>query len=80
MALLRKGQVYRCQNLDCRAEVEVKNSSRQGTLNPRCCCGAEMKRPYSKPALRRIDEKEAANLAVHFGGKVPLPLVHPSRL
>lgn len=54
--MMRNGQLYRCQNPACAAEIEVKKCSIEGHLNPRCCCGAEMKKPYAKPALRTLDK------------------------
>jgi len=58
--ILRKGQRYRCQNLECTAEIEVTKDSVEGSSNPRCCCGAAMKKPYTKPVLRMLDEDKAA--------------------
>lgn len=49
--ILRERQVYRCQNSECGAEVQVLKASVEGAAKPRCCCGAEMKRPYSVPAV-----------------------------
>ena len=43
------GQLYRCQNPNCR-KVAVLDSTKQS--NPRCTCGSEMKKPYSKPQVR----------------------------
>jgi hypothetical protein len=59
MRTMQSGQVYRCQNVECRAEIEVKRASIEGPSNPRCCCGAEMKKVYSKPVLRTIDKDPA---------------------
>lgn len=39
-----------------------EESSIEGSSNPRCCCGAEMKKVYSKPVLRELD-KDAAVVA-----------------
>jgi hypothetical protein len=50
------GELYRCQNPDCRSEIRVSKSSIEASLNPRCACGAEMKKPYVKPALRELAE------------------------
>jgi hypothetical protein len=49
------GQQYRCQNLECGCEIVVSESSAEAEANPRCCCGAEMKKPYSPPAVRKLD-------------------------
>lgn len=56
---LLKGQTYRCQNRQCGAEIVIAEQSIEGETNPRCCCGTEMKKPYSPPVLRRLP-KDAA--------------------
>jgi hypothetical protein len=66
MFVMRKGDVFRCQNPECRAEIEVRRDSVEGPLNPRCCCGAEMKKRYAKPVLTVLD-KDKAGLAALFG-------------
>ena len=58
------GQVYRCQNRSCNSEVIVSKPSAQGTANPRCACGAEMKKTYVKPALSEL-HSEAELLVRH---------------
>ena len=50
------GTRFCCQNPDCRCEIEVHKTSMEATSNPRCCCGAEMKRIYVKPVLRELDD------------------------
>jgi CDGSH-type Zn-finger protein len=49
--MLRKGERLRCQNAECAAEIEVTKESIEGESAVTCCCGAVMKKPYSKPAL-----------------------------
>lgn len=39
MIAMRKGQHYRCQNPECRIEIEVRKDSIEGLSNPMCCCG-----------------------------------------
>jgi hypothetical protein len=46
------GQIYRCQNLECRCEVKVVKSSIETSANPRCGCGVQMKKAYTPPILR----------------------------
>ena len=53
--VLKKGQRYRCQNPDCGAEIEVTKDSVEGDLRLRCCCGSEMKKPYSPPVFANRD-------------------------
>ena len=54
---MQVGQSYRCQNPDCRCEIEVTKASMETVTNPRCGCGAEMKRPYEKPGFKSLDSK-----------------------
>ncbi len=60
MFMMRKGQRYRCLNPECRAEIEVTKDSAEGVSNPRCCCGSEMKKPYTKPVLKMLTKDMAA--------------------
>jgi hypothetical protein len=48
------GQIYRCLNRDCGCEIQVTKPSIEAKANPRCCCGAEMKKPYQKPLARAV--------------------------
>jgi hypothetical protein len=52
--LMIEGQIYRCQNRSCNCEVVVTKPSAEGSSNPRCSCGAEMKKPYKRPAIREL--------------------------
>ena len=52
--ILRAGQIYRCTNADCRAEIQVLKPSVEGESSPKCCCGAEMKKPYSRPTAAEV--------------------------
>jgi hypothetical protein len=52
---MTEGQMYRCQNRDCGCEVTVIKPSIESNANPRCCCGSEMKKPYSKAVLRTLN-------------------------
>ena len=51
---MTEGQIYRCQNIDCRCEIKVVKSSINCGSNPRCCCGTEMKKPYTAPVLQEL--------------------------
>lgn len=55
--LMRQGQTYRCQNRGCNCEVLVMKPSVEGLGNPRCCCGAEMKKPYVPPTIRELSSE-----------------------
>ena len=57
--IMRKGQRYRCQNPNCRDEIEVINNSGEEDSNPRCHCGAKVKKVYSKPVFRELSRLEA---------------------
>ncbi len=48
-------QVYRCQNPTCGCEIAVTKTSVETKANPRCFCGAKMKKPYSPPVLRILN-------------------------
>lgn len=52
---MTEGQVYHCQNRDCDSEILVTKASREASANPRCSCGAEMKKPYNPPVFRLLD-------------------------
>lgn len=52
---IAEGRVYRCQNRDCGCEIKVIKPSIESTSNPRCACGAKMKKPYETPVLRTLN-------------------------
>lgn len=52
--IITEGQIYRCQNIECRCEVEVVQRSIDASLNPRCCCGTKMKKAYTTPVLQEL--------------------------
>ena len=52
---MTEGQVYHCHNRDCNSEILVTKASPAANANPRCGCGAEMKKPYSPPVFRALD-------------------------
>jgi hypothetical protein len=54
---------YICQNPACRKEFERPRDSGSGkTTNPRCSCGSETKKAYSKPMVRKLSKTEASVL------------------
>jgi hypothetical protein len=56
---LERGQVWRCIDQMCGAEIHVTElSAITNGSNPRCSCGNIMKMPYSKPQLRRFEATE----------------------
>ncbi len=49
-----------CQSATCRREVTLQTVNGTGYIaNPRCTCGSEMKKVYSKPAFRELSKAEA---------------------
>jgi hypothetical protein len=52
--LMNEGQIYRCINIRCLCEVKVIRGSIEASSNPRCCCGKEMKKPYTAPVLKEL--------------------------
>ncbi|MGH9477137.1 MAG: hypothetical protein ACRD1C_12510 [Terriglobales bacterium] len=43
---MEAGERYACSNPQCGCEIEVTRSAQPGAggaLNPRCCCGREMR-------------------------------------
>jgi hypothetical protein len=50
---MKKGQRFHCQNNSCGCVVEVtKETNGNIVSNPRCGCGAEMKKVYVKPTAK----------------------------
>jgi hypothetical protein len=55
---MSEGQIYRCQNIECGCEVRVVKSSIETSANPRCTCGAHMKKAYTPPILRVLTDMQ----------------------
>jgi len=47
------GQRYRCQNPDCRAEIEMTSSDSK--TMPKCSCGALMKKVYTESVFKELN-------------------------
>jgi hypothetical protein len=68
-----------CQSAACRREITLQPGNRTGRIaNPRCTCGSEMKKVYTKPAIRELSKAEALLLpgdggpqSIHILGAVP---------
>jgi hypothetical protein len=55
----KQGQVWRCLNDACGAQLLVTESGVLGEGgNPRCCCGSSMKMPYEHPKIRFSEESQ----------------------
>jgi hypothetical protein len=58
---------WHCTNPVCGCEVLVERTGSEGGKNPRCSCGAAMKKRYVSPALTYLDFlhiEEIPNVAV----------------
>ena len=53
--LLKTGERWHCTNPACHTEIRVEAGGEVGGSNPRCCCGAVMKKRYEPPALRYLE-------------------------
>ena len=54
---LTPGGHWKCTNPECGAEIIVALAAKiEGSANPRCCCGSDMKKHYQRPALTKITE------------------------
>jgi len=53
---LKRGQVWRCINVACGAEIQVVgDAGPEDGSNPRCTCGSIMKMHYTKPQFGRAE-------------------------
>lgn len=62
--IMKAGQQWRCSNPACRCEVLVQSSAGLEGSNPRCVCGAPMKREYTPPNLTYLEFLRVDDLAV----------------
>ncbi len=75
--MMRKGQRYRCQNPNCRDEMEMMTNSAEEDSNARCHCGAKMKKVYSKPVFRELSRVDAIPRVANI--TIPSPLAPQNR-
>ena len=52
---MKTGDRWHCTNPACGCEVLVESAAREGGKNPRCSCGAAMKKRYAAPVLTSLD-------------------------
>jgi len=52
---MKTGEQWNCSNPECRCEILVQNSSETEGSNPRCVCGAPMKKKYAPPRLSYLE-------------------------
>lgn len=70
MCVMLKGQRFICENPDCWAVLQVTKDSTEGTSNPRCCCGAEMKKLDSRPIVKATNDlNSSVNSSVQAAAK-----------
>ena len=53
--IMKPGERWHCTNGACHVEVVVDSRESIEGTNPRCACGAEMKKEYSSPVFRYLD-------------------------
>ena len=53
--LMKTGQRWHCTNPACNCEILVANGVEAEGQNPRCICGALMKKKYVSPVLTYLD-------------------------
>lgn len=68
--LMRSADRWHCTNTECGCEVLVETSGEIPGGNPRCTCGAVMKKKYTSPVLScleflRVDEVHARRGGFH---------------
>lgn len=68
--LTKTGERWHCTNPACHSEVLVQRNSSCEEANPRCTCGAPMKKNYSPPHLTYLEFLRV---------ELPDPAAEPSR-
>jgi hypothetical protein len=53
--VMLSGERWHCTNSACNCEVLVESNGRIQGRNPRCPCGAIMKKQYAPPHLNYLD-------------------------
>jgi hypothetical protein len=71
--IMRRGESWHCTNRSCNSEILVQAESQSDGQNPRCSCGAVMKKKYRSPVFRYLDflRIEEPALAEHPAHPVP---------
>jgi len=64
---MARGEVWRCTNAECGCEIHVLIGARgDGPCNPTCACGAALKKPYLKPAIKKAGVQESGRLKKNY--------------
>lgn len=53
--VMKTGQQWNCTNPACHCEIVVQNTSEVEGGNPRCSCGAPMKKKYTAPVFSYLE-------------------------
>jgi hypothetical protein len=53
--MMKSGEHWHCTNEACGVEIHVESGGRIDGVNPRCVCGAALKKKYAAPVLRYLD-------------------------
>ncbi|HTQ58634.1 MAG TPA: hypothetical protein VMI32_00295 [Candidatus Solibacter sp.] len=53
--MMRFGELWHCTNPACHCEILVQSDSVSDGSNPRCVCGAPMKKKYVPPHLTYLE-------------------------
>lgn len=53
--IMRTGERWHCMNPACHCEISVQTNSALEGSNPRCVCGAPMKKSYVPPNLTYLE-------------------------
>jgi len=70
--IMKTGELWHCINPACRCEVLVQSKGVIEGSNPRCACGAPMKKKYAPPNLTyleflRVEDPVAIREGSHKG-------------
>lgn len=52
---MKAGEQWNCSNPACGCEIVVQHSSVREGGNPRCVCGAPLKKKYAEPRLSYLE-------------------------
>jgi hypothetical protein len=61
--IMKTGEHWHCMNPACHCEVLVQSNSDIEGSNPRCVCGAPMKKRYAPPGLTYLEFLRVENPA-----------------
>jgi hypothetical protein len=53
--VMKAGEQWHCTNAACHCEILVQSDSQLDGSNPRCVCGAPMKKKYAAPNFCYLD-------------------------